>query len=83
MRCCSFPPAPSRRGDREPSGLVSSGAGVLALVAREQLPLTLGTREEDRDEGRAEEDGHDPGRVRPLVTLEEGGLRPVDDLLLN
>ena len=45
------------------------------MIAREQLPLALGVREAERHDGRAEEDGDDPGQVRPLISLQEGRLR--------
>ena len=40
-------------------------------------------RELEVDEHRSEHHGDDPGRVRPLVALEEGGLRAGDDLVLD
>ena len=48
-------------------------SGVFGVVAREQRLLLVALGEAEEDEGAAEQDGDDAGRVGPLVALQEGG----------
>src|SRR5262245_31758843 len=50
-----------------------SPAGILPGVVGEQPPFVLPLREGEEDQRRAEHHRDDPGRVGPLVALEERG----------
>ncbi len=78
-----MPTGGSGGGKRDSGGIVRRDPRVLVLVAAQQLTLARKVGEEERHEGRAEEDGDDSRQVGPLVTLQEGRLRPGDDLVPN
>ena len=76
-RCHERPPP----GGDQPSLRCGDGPrSVRGVVVGKELPLAFPPREREEDENRAREDGDDPGRVGPLVSLEERRLRGGGDL---
>src|SRR6185436_1681957 len=59
---------------------VAMALGVLGCVFRQQFLLAVLLREAEEDEGAAEQDRDDAGRVGPGVAVQERGLGRGDDL---
>src|SRR5215218_6642985 len=62
---------------------VDGGCSVLRVVANQQLFLLVSLRELQEDERGAEQDRDDADQIGPLVSLQEGGLRGGDDVVLD
>ena len=69
----SYPGSVTPPGRAGELGLRNSGVG--GVVGGEQPLLLVASGELEEDERGAEQDGDDAGEVRPLVALQERGLR--------
>src|SRR5206468_5630491 len=58
---------------------LSSALRVLRVVLGEQALLVVSLREEEEDDRGADQDRDDAGEVSPLVSVQEGLLRPGRD----